>query len=158
MIKTTDLCDEYQSKVKICKTDFQVFGKKKDFYGPIATVKVKEDNVLVRQALETEEAGTLIVVDGKSSNNCALLGDQLASIIIERKLAGIIIYGRIRDVADINKMEVGIRALGTMPVKSNKEGKGSRNVKLKFGEVDWIPGEYAYVDEDGIVLSKELLV
>ena len=39
--------------------------EKKSFYGPIATVDVFEDNVLVREALETVSSGSVVVVDGK---------------------------------------------------------------------------------------------
>lgn len=156
-MRTADLCDNYSQDLKICKTNFLKFGKKRSFCGPIVTVKVEDDNVLVRQALETVDPGTLLVVDGAASSNCALMGDNLASIIIKRDLAGIIINGCIRDSEDINKMNVGVRALGTMPLKSNKNGKGSRNEVLSFGSVEWVPGEYAYVDEDGIIISKNKL-
>ena len=54
---------------------FSVFWKKEQFHGKIATVKVKDDNVLVKEGLPEE---TVLVVDGGASTNCALLGDNLA--------------------------------------------------------------------------------
>ena len=51
---TADLCDEFESLVKIAEPLFQDYGQLKSFYGEIVTVKVFEDNVLVRKTLGTE--------------------------------------------------------------------------------------------------------
>lgn len=157
-VKTTDLCDDYSTELAICKQPLTTYGKKKSFAGPISTVKVLEDNVLVKKSLETIPEGHILVVDGGASRNCALIGDRLASIIKKRHLAGVIIYGCIRDSADIAQMDVGVLALGTNPLKSSKKGEGEKDITLTFGEVDWEPGSFAYVDEDGIVISKRKLV
>lgn len=155
--ETTDLCDEFSDELAICKEDFQSYGKRKTFSGPISTVKVWEDNVLVKKALETIPAGNILVVDGGGSKNCALLGDRLAGIAVDRQLAGIIVYGRIRDTVDISGMDVGVLALGSNPLKSIKQGKGETDIPVHFGEVDWNPGDYVYADEDGIIISKRAL-
>ena len=156
-MKTADLCDQYLEKLQVCKLPLISYGGQKEFSGPIATVEVFEDNVLVRQALETIPKGSVLVVDGKGSRNCALLGDRLAQIACERELSGVIINGCIRDSAEIATMPIGVKALGTCPVKSKKEGKGSRDVALEFGEVSWTPNAYVYADNDGIVVSEESL-
>jgi regulator of ribonuclease activity A len=156
VVKTADLCDHYSS-LGVCENIFLNFGKKKRFNGPIHTVKVFEDNVLVKEALQTVPSGAVLVVDGGGSNRCALMGDRLATIAVERNLAGVIINGCIRDSAEINEMDIGVRALGTCPVKSKKEGKGKRDITVSFAGVHWKPGWYAYADEDGIVLSDKPL-
>lgn len=157
MWKTTDLCDEFEKELQICRQSFRSFGKKKQFYGKIATVKVKDDNVLVKEGLQTLPEGTVLVVDGGASKNCALLGDNLAAIAQERKLAGIIVNGYVRDSSELKNIDIGILALGTMPNRSIKEGKGERGISLQFGEVEWKPNEYVYVDEDGIIVSDKSL-
>jgi len=156
--KTTDLCDEHSASLQICDIAFLSFGKKTSFSGKIETVNVFEDNVLVVEALENVQEGSVIVVDGSGSKRCALLGDRLAGIAQSRKLAGIIINGYVRDSAELAKMNVGILALGTYPLKSNKNGTGKRNSVLHFGGVDWKPGEYVYADEDGVIISKQALL
>ncbi|MEW9677293.1 ribonuclease E activity regulator RraA [Lentibacillus sp. L22] len=156
-LKTTDLCDEFANELSICMQEFQSFGKRTAFSGPISTVKVLEDNVLVKAALETIPKGHVLVVDGGGSKNCALMGDNLAAIGMERGLAGIIIYGCIRDTADINNMDIGVRALGKNPLKSQKKGDGETDIPVTFGGVDWTPGDYVYVDEDGVVVAKRKL-
>ncbi len=155
--KTADLCDEFSKELVICKQPFTSFGKKTAFSGPISTVKVLEDNVLVKEALQTIPEGNVLVVDGGGSRNCALLGDRLASIAVERGLAGIIIYGCVRDTADLSDMDVGILALGSNPLRSIKEGKGERDVPVIFGKALWKPGDYIYADEDGIIIAERKL-
>jgi len=156
--KTTDLCDEFSSELAICKQEFQSYGGKQAFSGPISTVKVLEDNVLVKQSLETIPKGHVLVVDGGGSNNCALLGDRLAGIAVNRGLAGIIVYGCVRDTADLAHMDVGVLALRSNPLKSKKAGKGDTDIAVSFGEVEWKPGNYVYVDEDGVIVSERALV
>ncbi|TQR16322.1 ribonuclease E activity regulator RraA [Psychrobacillus soli] len=156
--KTTDLCDDHADSLQICDMEFRSFGNKTSFSGKIETVNVFEDNVLVVEALENVPEGSVIVVDGCGSKGCALLGDRLAGIAESRKLAGIIINGYVRDSAELAKMNVGILALGTYPLKSKKAGTGERNSVLHFGGVDWKPGEYVYADEDGVITSKQSLL
>ncbi len=155
--RTTDLCDESPESVNVCEPMFTSYGAAKSFHGPIATVRVHEDNVLVRQALEDLHEGTVLVVDGGGSKRCALLGDKLASIAASRGLAGIIINGCVRDSREIFEIDVGVLALATHPLKSMKNGDGERDVPVKFGGVEWIPGHYIYADEDGVVLAAHHL-
>lgn len=157
-MKTADLCDEFHEQLSICEVEFRSFGKKKSFYGPIRTVRCLDDNVLVKQALETIEAGEVLVVDGTASRKVALMGDKLARIAENRRLAGVIIYGCIRDSKDINEMNVGVFALGTCPLKSMKLGEGNRDEVLAFGGIKWKPGHFVYCDEDGVIVSPEPLV
>ena len=156
--KTADLCDEYSEELSICELGLKSYGKHSRFSGPIATVRVFEDNVLVKEALQTVAEGTVVVVDGAGSRKCALMGDMLGEIAQERKLAGVILNGLIRDSAELNEQEIGIRALGTIPLKSVKRGEGDRDVVLTFGGIKWTPGHYAYADEDGIVVCERKLV
>ena len=142
--------------MSVCEPLFISYGAVQSFSGPISTVKVYEDNVLVREALENVPTGSAIVVDGGGSKRCALLGDKLASIAVFRGLAGII-NGCVRDSGELSGIEVGVLALATHPLESNKEGKGKRDVPVEFGGVTWAPGHYAYVDEDGIILTAENL-
>ena len=156
--KNADLCDVHAAKVEVCQAEFKSYGKKPKFYGPIATVKAFEDNVLVLEALETIPAGHVLVVDGGGSKRCALMGDRLAKIAQDRGLAGVIINGCVRDTEDLIHMEIGILALGSNPLKSKKEGKGERQVTVSFGGIQWQPGWHVYADQDGILLSEERLI
>lgn len=156
--KTADICDDFASKLEVCQSEFKSYGKKPKFFGPISTVRVFEDNVLVVDLLESIPAGSVLVVDGGGSRRCALMGDRLAGIAETRNLAGVIINGCVRDSEDLAKMDVGIFALGTNPLKSKKEGKGEKQVTVTFGGIDWKPGAYVYADQDGVVVSDQKLL
>lgn len=155
--KTADLCDDYANEVQVIGSKFNSYGKKKSFSGPIHTVKVFEDNVLVKKALETIPEGSVLVVDGGGSLNCALMGDRLGEIAEKRGLQGVIINGCVRDSADLAKLDIGVFAIGTNPLKSKKEGKGEQDIPLQFFSATWKPGDYVYADEDGIVISPKKL-
>ncbi len=152
--KTADLSDEFGDEIQICEILFQSYGAITTFMGPISTLRVFEDNVKVREALTEIEPGSVLVVDGGGSLKCALLGDQLAAIAESRNIAGVIINGAVRDVAELKKTQIGILAIGSNPKKSKKYGAGERGVPLFLGGIHWHPGDFVYVDEDGVVISK----
>ena len=76
--QTTDLCDTHEWKVHVAAPIFRSYGGKSAFHGRIATLKIFEDNGLVRQKLDTPGESRVLVIDGGGSLRCALLGDQLA--------------------------------------------------------------------------------
>ena len=154
-IKTADLYDAYGDALQVAAPVFRHFGRRRAFAGPIATVKVFEDNTLVRANLEAAGRGCVLVVDGGGSMRCALVGDRLAQLAIDNQWAGIIVNGCIRDSKEIDGMDVGIKALATNPAKSDKRGVGRENVTVKFAGVTFTPGHYVYADADGIVVSEK---
>lgn len=156
-VKTADLCDGFSDELQVCSLELNSYGKHPRFSGPIETVRVFEDNVLVKEALQTIPEGSVLVVDGGGSRRCALMGDMLGDIAQTRKLAGVIINGCIRDSADIGEQEIGVKAIGTNPLKSIKQGKGDRNITIHFGDIDFVPGHYVYADEDGVIVAPRKL-
>lgn len=155
---TADLCDDHIDQLECLDPIFQPYGKKTAFAGEIITLKLHEDNTLVRETLGTNGKGKVLVVDGGGSLRCALVGDRLAQLAIDNEWSGIIVYGCIRDSAVINQMEVGIKALNTCPVKSIKRGVGLKNEIIKFAGVTMKAGDYLYADADGILVSREWLL
>lgn len=154
---TCDLCDENPELVRVCEPMFNQFGGRECFGGEIVTVKCFEDNSRVKELLATPGAGKVLVVDGGGSMRRAMLGDQLAAKAVKNGWAGIVINGCIRDSADIAEMELGVKALGTHPLKTEKLGLGSHNVPVRFAGVDFVPGHYVYADEDGLLVSEKAL-
>ena len=157
IFQTADLCDKHDAVVRIVQPMFRSLGGKPAFSGRITTLKVFEDNTLVRATLETAGNGRVLVVDGGGSMRCALVGDQLGVLAVNNGWAGIVVYGCIRDSKAIGAMDVGVFALGTHPRKSVKKGVGDTDIVVTFGGVSFIPGEYLYADEDGVVVSTNAL-
>ncbi|MCP5201744.1 MAG: ribonuclease E activity regulator RraA [Gammaproteobacteria bacterium] len=153
MVATADLYDAHGETLRVLAPIFRDFGGARIFEGPVATLKVHEDNSLVRAALEQPGEGRVLVVDGGGSLRCALVGDNLAMLGVENGWAGIIVYGCIRDAAPIAALAIGVKALATNPRKSVKKGEGERDVVLRFAEVSIAPGDYLYADEDGVVVA-----
>ena len=155
---TTDLYDNHPDKVRVAEPlTFKDYGGAKLFHGQIETVKCFEDNSLVRKTLEQNGEGKVLVVDGGGSMRCALLGDMLGELGVKNKWNGIVIYGCIRDSAAMATLQLGVKALATIPLKSNKRNEGQQNIPVRFAGVDFVPGEFLYADEDGIIVSKEAL-
>lgn len=155
--KTADLSDDHRDVLKVPYDLFKSYGLKKRFKGTITTVKVFEDNVLVKAALEQDGKGKVLVVDGGGSVRVALLGDNVAALAEKNNWEGVLIFGAIRDAADINEMNVGIKALGTHPFKSVKKGEGDKDIAVTFAGITFSPGEYLYSDEDGIIVAPNAL-
>ena len=157
IFQTADLCDKHDAVVRIVQPMFRSLGGKPAFSGRITTLKVFEDNTLVRATLETAGNGRVLVVDGGGPMRCALVGDQLGVLAVNNGWAGIVVYGCIRDSKAIGAMDVGVFALGTHPRKSVKKGVGDTDIVVTFGGVSFIPGEYLYADEDGVLVSTNAL-
>lgn len=153
---TTDLCDAHDD-ARVLEPLFRNFGGSKAFCGPIATVRVFEDNVLVRQAVESPGDGRVLVVDGGASLRCALLGDRLAQLACDNGWSGVVVNGCIRDAVQIGEIAIGVRALNVHPRKSRKLGAGEAEVPVSFAGVLFHPGDYLYADADGIVTAAHEL-
>lgn len=151
--KTADLCDSFSDSLQICEPGFAGFGGRKRFCGKISTIKCFEDNSLVREAVAEPGEGRVLVVDAGGSRRCAMLGDLLAAKAVENGWSGVLMNGLVRDSAEIAQMNLGVKALGTHPLKSVKKGVGERDVAVRFAGVNFVPGAYLYADEDGIVSS-----
>ena len=150
---TTDLTDAHPEAFQVAEPIFRDFGGRLAFHGPMVTLKLFEDNALVRGTLETPGEGRVLVVDGGGSLRCALLGDQLAELAVRNTWAGVVVYGCIRDSEAIGGLPLGVKALARHPVKSIKRGEGQRDIPVRFAGIQFRPGAWLYADGDGLILS-----
>lgn len=151
--KTTDLYDLHLEKLQVAAPIFRDFGSRKKFHGWIVTLKALEDNTFLKAAFETDGHGKVLVVDGAGSMRAAMMGDVMAALGAANGWEGIVINGCIRDGADVAKVDIGVKALGTIPRKTVKRNLGVRDIPVRFTEVLFTPGEWLYADEDGIVIA-----
>jgi regulator of ribonuclease activity A len=152
---TTDLYDDFEGSCQTCSIQFRDFGARRRFFGPVRTVECFEDNVLFRQLLDEPGEGAVIIVDGKGSTAKALMGDMLAARASANGWAGVVIYGAVRDSAEMAGIDVGIKALGVNPAKSDKKGEGQVDVSVGFGGATFRPGDWVYCDEDGVLVAPQ---
>ncbi|MDY0271074.1 MAG: ribonuclease E activity regulator RraA [Advenella sp.] len=157
VLLTCDVMDAFPESAS-CDLQFQQWGKRKAMSGWIRTLKVYEDNTLVRQVLSEKSSGEILVVDGGASLHRALVGDMIATLAMDNGWAGIIVSGAIRDSAQINNMDFSVKALGTNPRKSHKAGQGVLDIPVMIGGVVFRSGWYLYSDADGIVMTENPVV
>lgn len=155
---TPDLCDDFPDDVRVLAPMFNNYGGKRNFYGKVVTVKCHEDNSLVKEQAGLAGEGRVLVVDGGGSLRKALLGDMIAENAVKNGWAGFVIYGCIRDVDAISSLDLGVQALNTIPLKTEKRGIGDLNVPVTFGGVTINPGEFIYADNNGVVVSSKALI
>ena len=154
---TADLVDDYEAIVTSCPMQFRDFGGRKRFGGPIRTVKCANDNQLLKSMLGEPGNGAVLIVDGGGSMATALMGDLIASMAMTNGWSGAIINGPIRDSVVIGGLDFGVKALGTNPSKSRKEGTGTADEVVDLGGVKFVPGQWVYCDEDGVLVAPEEL-
>jgi regulator of ribonuclease activity A len=154
---TADLLDTHPD-AEAAGLPFRDFGAVKCFHGPVATLKVFEDNALVKTLLEEPGGGRVLVVDGGGSMRCALVGGNLARSALDHGWCGLLINGCIRDAEEIAGIAIGVKALGTHPRRSEKGlHTGHRHRPVAFAGLTFRDGWWLYADSDGIVLSATAL-
>ena len=167
---TCDLCDAHKSDtsgaLRVLPPVFRDFGSRRKFCGPVVTVKCFEDNSLVKAAVDSPgwtdtpngRLAQVLVVDGGGSLRRALLGGNLGAAAARNGWAGVVIDGCVRDTVELNVQDIGIRALASMPLPTEKRNEGQSGVAVQLQGV-WVrPGDWLYADEDGIVIGAKPLL
>jgi regulator of ribonuclease activity A len=155
---TPDLCDEFGAEVQVADPVFRDFGGVRRFAGLVETVRVQDDNALVREVLTGVGQGRVLVIDGGASLRCALFGGRLAALAQTNGWSGVIVNGCIRDCSEIAATAIGVKALQTSPRRGGKTGAGERSIPLHFAGVSLQPGAYLYADEDGLIVAERDLL
>jgi len=157
LISTPDLSDA-SPDARALELQFRNYGARQSFGGPAVTIKCFEDNSLVKACVGEPGQGRVIVVDGGGSLRRALLGDMLAEEAATNGWQGLVIVGAVRDVDEIEATELGVKALGQCPLKTQKRGEGQRDIALHIGGTVVQPGDYIYADNNGVLISSDALV
>ncbi|KMZ72736.1 putative Regulator of ribonuclease activity A [Zostera marina] len=158
-LATAEICDANVDMIKngelrALQPIFQIFGRRQIFSGQIVTLKVFEDNVLVRNFLEEKGDGRVLVIDGGGSLRCAILGGNPVQRAQNNGWSGVVVNGCIRDVDEINCCDIGVRALGSHPIKAARLGNGERRCPINIAGTRIFDGEWLYADTDGILVSQ----
>jgi regulator of ribonuclease activity A len=154
---TADLWDAHHALIGVCDAQFRSFGLRRRFSGACVTVKTPGDHRQVRALALTPGEGRVIVVDGGSALQVALLGDRIATAAMANGWAGIVAFGAIRDTAAIDTMNFGVKALGTIARRAEAEVGGETAVRLNVAGLVIQPGDWIYADADSVVVSPKRL-
>ena len=160
-ISTPDLCDQYEDNknvgLRVLDSLFNNYGGRTQFYGQAVTIKCFEDNSIVKNLVGTPGQGRVIVMDGGGSLRRAILGDMLGAKAVENGWSGLVIYGCVRDVDELATIDLGVKALNTHPIKTDKRGLGDLNVSVTFAGQTISSGDWVYADNNGIIVASSEL-
>jgi len=159
---TTDLCDAHEAlfdtgTLQVLEPSPLMFGARERFCGQAKTIKLFEDNSVLAQAVKEPGNERVLVVDGGGSTRCAILGGNLARSAADSGWAGLVVYGAVRDVAEIDSCAIGVRALAVAPRRSIKRGEGQRDLVIWAFGARIRPGDWIYADRDGVLASEQRL-
>lgn len=149
--KTTDICDAC-ADAQACELPFLGFGRRRAFAGAIRTLRYDNGFLAVRDILHQRGDGQVLVIDGAGLAWRALFGDVLAGLACRNGWEGVVVHGAVRDRAEIDAMEIGVKALATAPRRADIGGAGALDVPVRFGGVLFTPGARLVADEDGVVV------
>lgn len=149
--KTTDLCDACDD-AQACALPLRGYGQRRAFAGAIRTLRCHEDIALMRDAVGQPGHGQVLVIDGGGSIARALFGDVMALVAIKNGWAGLVINGAVRDCVEIDGMDIGVKALGTVSKRGTRTGAGEVDVPVTFGGITFTPGLRLVADEDGVIV------
>ena len=154
---TSDLCDHFADVVDVLEPMFINFGGRHSFGGRIKTVKCFENNELIRELLSQDGTGLVLLIDGGGSTRRALIDIELAELALENNWNGIVVYGAVRHVDELEELDLGIQAIASIPVAADSEGAGEDAIGVNFAGVSFFDDDFIYADSTGIVLSAEEL-
>ena len=156
-IDTSELCDLYAEQVDVVEPIFSSFGGVSNFYGKVTTVKCFESNGLIAEVLEENGEGRVLVIDGGGAVRRSLIDAELAQLAVDNGWEGIIVYGAVRQIQQLENLDIGIHALAPIPVSADESSDGESDIPVNFGGVTFFPEDYIYADLTGIILSQEPL-
>lgn len=126
--------------------------------GPAYTVKTAAgDNLLVHKALDTAQPGDVIVVDAGGVCDNAIIGELMSARARQRGIAGLVIWGAIRDSAEIAAADYPVFAAGVTHRGPYKNGPGEINVPINMGGMPVNPGDIIVGDADGLVAIPQAI-
>lgn len=154
---TSELCDIFADSIDVLDPIFISFGGRSSFGGEVTTIKCFEDKGLIDQVVNENGAGKVLLIDGGGSNRRALLDAMNVQTAVENQWEGIICYGAVRDVDILEDADIGIHAVGSIPVGADSDEIGDTDIAVNFAGVTFLPEDHIYADSTGIVLSPEPL-
>ncbi|MBE9140649.1 RraA family protein [Nodosilinea sp. LEGE 07088] len=109
------------------------------------------DNLMLHTAIYRATPGSVIVVQA-GDIDYAMAGGNVCAIAQKRGIAGFVIDGVIRDIAEVRQAQFPVFARGLMPVPGKKAQLGQLNQPIVCGGVRVSPGDMVVADEEGIVV------
>jgi RraA family protein len=123
--------------------------------GPAFTVRVPAgDNLMYHKAMDLAEPGDIIVIDAGGYTERAIVGELMSTYCMERGVAGIVVYGAIRDKEPLEHLPFPVYYVATTPNGPYQNGPGEINTTISIGGVIIRPGDILTGDGDGVLVIQ----
>lgn len=109
------------------------------------------DNLMLHAAIYRAEPGSIIVVEA-GTHDYAVSGGNVCAIAQQRGIAGFIVDGAIRDLAEVRASKFPVFARGIMPKPGVKQTLGTLKQPISCGGVEVFQGDIVVADEEGIAV------
>ena len=129
---TCDLCDAHKSDasgaLRVLPPVFHSYGARERFAGTVVTVQCLDDNSRVREAANSPGEGRVLLVDAGGTVRRSMVGGLIAAAAARNGWAGIVVWGAVRDKAELAACDLGLRALALMPMPTDRKDQGLREI------------------------------
>ena len=153
-LPTALLADQWGSKAQVPDASWQSYGGRVKFHGTAATIVAADSVQILRDILQQPGRQRILVVDGGSTVG-ALVNEEIGRLAASNRWAGIVLRGKVRNVAILKKIPIGILALGSSPLGATpgplRDTASSQGTEVNICGAVCAAGDRVYVDEDGAV-------
>lgn len=121
--------------------------------GPAVTVSSPPmDNLMLHQAIYVAEPGSVLVVEVNRGYEGGYWGEIMTIAAQQRKIAGLVIDGCVRDADPIEHLGFPVFSRGLSVRGTDKQGGGHINWPIVFGDITVNPGDLVVGDRDGVIV------
>lgn len=136
------------SAIKPLSDSFSVTGK-------VVTVDLRPaDNIVLHHAIYEAEKGDVLVVDAKGYTEAGVWGEIMSYAAFLRGIAGLVVYGCVRDKKEIIDMGFPVFSIGTCIKGTTKFAPGSINESISIGGIIIEKSDYIRGNSDGVIVIK----
>ncbi len=150
------LLSDAMGKAGAMDHDMRCWSANSRMAGSAFTLRVHTADILmVGKALSDCPRGSVLAIDGQGELNTALWGAITTECARRKGLAGIVIDGAIRDVAQIRHDKLPVFARAAVPNAGGAEYRGEIGMTIQCGGAVISPGDWIVSDEDGVVVVPQ---
>jgi 4-hydroxy-4-methyl-2-oxoglutarate aldolase len=150
-VDTTAICDADKS-TRVLDSAIRPRSATTRIFGPAFTVRCRDDFLGVLRAIESAEAGDVIVVDG-GAREIALAGEMFARGALARRLGGIIVDAGYRDIGYVRTCELPVYSRFVTPLAGTTSKLGDLGIPVTCGGVTVNPGDLVLADDEGVIVA-----
>lgn len=154
--ESPDISDQMNRMYTVSPDIRCLSGERHPLVGPAFTVKVYPgDNLMVHKCLDIAQPDDVVVIDASGSTMNAVLGGMISMKAKSKRIAGFLIDGYIRDLAEVRRLDFPVFARGVTAVGPLHRGPGEINYPICCGGVVTNPGDIVVADQTGVVVLPQ---